>query len=67
MDNCTIIESESLFFNTGYIRDRSYDFIIRTAQELLDIFRRCGKYCDKFEIEKITDVDGRIFYVLSWE
>lgn len=58
---------DPIYFNSGHVRNRSYDFILRTAEAVLAIFRECGRYCDKFEIDKVTDTDGRIFYVLTWE
>lgn len=51
----------------GYVKDRSYDFILRLADSLIETFRSCGKYCETIKIRKCTDGDGRIFYVLEWE
>lgn len=57
----------NLYGNTGVIMDRSYDFILRLGESLLDTFQSCGRYCDTFNIQKVTDEEGRIYYVLRWE
>lgn len=51
---------------SGYIVDKSYSFILETAENIISSFQNHGKYCSCFEINKVSGKDGGSFYELRW-